>query len=217
MLGALVLLLVIGAVLYLLYVNDKLNANSLNESSAQSGGSSGDSVQFTPDGRANVRMGGPRIKNVRISHGDNGISKISVTEAPVRFEHLVEHGDRLGFNTVFLGVLESQLSGLDVPNRNTANLTVRRFKNLFVAFKGVDFSEIDNNNLMVRYEADGLVYALIDASNSTLPELLRDVSYPIAVLTNNSSAQLVLKEWGYTQVNDSATLFVKNEKSFRIQ
>ncbi|QOD40045.1 odv-e25 [Matsumuraeses phaseoli granulovirus] len=215
MLGTIVLLLVIGAVLYLLWVNDKLNANSLNESSNQSGG---ESIQFTPDGRANVRLNGNiKTKNVRISHGDNYFSKISVPESPVRYEQLIENGDRIGANTVYLGVLDAPLNGPNVPDRSTSNFTIKKFKNLFIVFKGVGFNEIDSNNLMVRYEANKMVYALIDASNSTLPELLRDVSYPICVLTNNSSAQLVLKEWGYTQVNDSATLFVKNEKSFRLQ
>ncbi|AER41512.1 occlusion derived virus envelope 25 [Epinotia aporema granulovirus] len=213
MLGTIVLLLVLGAVIYLLYVNDKLNTNSLNDSSAQS--NSGDSVQFTPDGKANVRLGTTKYKNVRISHGDNKFSKVSVTEAPVRMENLIEHGDKLDGNVVFLGVLESQLNG--ATNKSTANFAVKKFKNLFVVFKGVGYTEIDTSTYMVRYDANGMVYALIDASNATIPELLKDVSYPIVVLTNNSSAQLVLKEWGYTQINDSATLFVKNEKSFRIQ
>ncbi|AAK70751.1 ORF91 ODV-E25 [Cydia pomonella granulovirus] len=213
MLGTIVLLLVIGAVLYLLWVNDKLNANSINESS----GSSGDSIQFTPDGRANVRFNNARVKNVRISHGDNNFSKVSVTESPVRYEQIIEQGDRIGANTVFMGVVDEPLSGVNAAHRASNNFVIKKFKNLFIVFKGVEYSEIDSNNLMVRYESNKMVYALIDASNSTLPELLRDVSYPICVLTNNSSAQLVLKEWGYTQINDSATLFVKNEKSFRLQ
>nr|UYX49712.1 odv-e25 [Darna trima granulovirus] len=213
MLGTIVLLLVIGAVLYLLWVNDKLNANSLNESSQ----SSGDSVQFTPDGRANVRFNNAKLKNVRISHGENDFSKVCVLESPVRYDQIVEQGDRVGANTVFVGILDSAMSGVNVANKTTANFVIKKFKNLFIVFKGVDYTEIDNNNLMVRYESNNMVYALIDASNSSIPELLRDVSYPICVLTNNSSAQLVLKEWGYTQLNDSATLFVKNEKSFRIQ
>ncbi|APO13962.1 ODV-E25 [Plodia interpunctella granulovirus] len=209
MLGTIVLLLVIGAVLYLLWANDKLNANSLNESSG------GDSIQFTPDGRAAVRFNNSRVTNVRISHSENNISKVSVSETPVRYDQLVEQGDRVGANTVFLGVLEN--SGSDTNNRSTPNFMIKKFKNLFIVFKGLEFTEMDSNNLMVRYETNNMVYALIDASNSTLPELLRDVSYPIVVLTNNSSAQLVLKEWGYTQINNSGTLFVKNEKSFRLQ
>lgn len=213
MLGTIVLLLVIGAVLYLLWVNDKLNANSLNESSQ----SSGDSVQFTPDGRANVRFGSTRVKSVRISHGDNEFSKVSIYESPVRYDYIIEQSDRISPNTVIMGVLDEQMNGVNQNQRSTNNFIVKKFKNLFIIFKGVEFAEIDSNNLMVRYECNKMVYALVDASNSTLPELLRDVSYPICVLTNNSSAQLVLKEWGYTQINDNATLFVKNEKSFRIQ
>ncbi|ABC61206.1 ODV-E25 [Choristoneura occidentalis granulovirus] len=212
MLGTIVLLLVIGAVLYLLWVNDKLNTNSLNDSSGQSG----DSIQFTPEGRANVRFNNTKVKNVRIAHGDNEISKVSVAEAPIRYEQIVDQGEGLGHNTVFMGVLNAPLNGINVEHRATNNVTIKKFKNLFIVFKGIQFSEIDSNNLMVRYEANKMVYALIDASNSTIPELLRDVNYPICVLSNNSSAQLVLKEWGYTQINDNATLFVKNEKSFRI-
>lgn len=213
MLGTIVLLLVIGAVLYILWVNDKLNTNSINDSFGQSS----DSVQFTNDGRANVRFNNAKVKNVRISHGDADFSKVSVGETPMRYEQVIEQGDRVGANTVFLGVLDSPLNGKRLESRITPNFTVKHFKNLFIVFKGVPFSELDNNTLMVRYESNNMVYALIDASNSTLPELLKDVSYPICVLSNNSSAQLVLKEWGYTQINDSATLFVKNEKSFRLQ
>jgi hypothetical protein len=214
MFGAIVLLLVIGAVLYLLYSNDKLNADSLNNSSEQSG----DSMNSLQDERTNTaRTFSSRVKNVRLAHGDNNFSKLTVTEAPISYDQAVSHADRLGANTVFLGVLDQPLGGVPVGNRQTANSTIKQFKNLFILFKGVDFVEIDNNNLMVRYEVGNLVYALIDASNATLPDMLRDVSYPIVVLTNNSSAQLVLKEWGFTQVNSSGTLFVKNEKSFRLQ
>ncbi|AAS82657.1 ORF81 [Agrotis segetum granulovirus] len=217
MFGAIVLLLVIGAVLYLLYSNDKLNGDSINNSSDQSGDSM-DSLQVEKQNANNVRTISPnRVKNVRLAHGDNLFSKLTVTEAPISYDQAVNHGDRLGANTVFLGVLDQPLGGLPNLNRQTANVTIKQFKNLFIMFKGLDFVEIDNNNLMVRYEVGSLVYALIDASNATLPDLLRDVNYPIVVLTNNSSAQLVLKEWGYTQINNSGTLFVKNEKSFRLQ
>nr|AGS18836.1 odv-e25 [Pieris rapae granulovirus] len=212
--GTIVLLLVIGAVLYLLWVNDKLNSNSINQNSNDS---SGDSLQFTPDGRVNVNFSNSKLKNVRISHGENDFSKVGVLESPVRYDQIVEQGDRLGANTVFLGVLEAPLNGVNQTNRSTNNFVIKKFKNLFIVFKGVDYNEIDNNNLMVRYESNNMIYALVDASNSSLPELLKDVDYPICVLTNNSSAQLVLKEWGYTQINDSGTLFVKNEKSFRLQ
>ncbi|ABQ52024.1 odv-e25 [Spodoptera litura granulovirus] len=217
MLGTIVLLLVIGAVLYLLFVNDKLNANSLNDSSQRSTDSSGDSIQFNENGQASVRMGPNRSKNVRIAHGDNSVSKITVTEKPIQYNNIIENGDKLGANTVYLGVLEGPIEGIKSDNRYTSNFIIRKFKNMFIVFKGVDFTEIDNNSVMVRYEANKMVYALLDATNSTLPDMLRDVSYPIVILTNNSSAQLILKEWGYNQVNDSATLFVKNEKSFRLQ
>ncbi|AIS92083.1 ODV-E25 [Erinnyis ello granulovirus] len=213
MLGTIVLLLVIGAVLYVLWINDKLNTNSLNNSFGQSS----DSIQFTQDGRANVRLSNAKVKNVRVSHGESDFSKLSVGETAMRYDQIIEQGDRLGANTVFLGVLDAPLNGTKVDSRTTNNFTVKHFKNLFIVFKGVPFTEIDSNTLMVRYEANNMVYALIDASNSTLPELLKDVNYPICVLSNNSSAQLVLKEWGYTQINDSATVFVKNEKSFRLQ
>ncbi|AAG27372.1 PxORF74 peptide [Plutella xylostella granulovirus] len=212
MLGTIVLLLVIGAVLYLLYVNEKINVNSINESS---GNSTGDSIQFNENGEAKIRMGSGKVKDVRISYGDNKISKITVADTPVNHNSIVEHGDKVGANTVFLGVTDTPLSSTPLHSANLANFTMKKFKNLFIAFKGVDYTSIDSNNIMVRYEANDMVYALVDATNSTIPELLREVNYPIVVLTNNSSAQLVLKEWGYTQINDSATLFVKNEKSFR--
>ncbi|AAP85714.1 odv-e25 [Adoxophyes orana granulovirus] len=216
MLGTLVLLLVIGAVLYLLWVNDKLNANSLNTSSE----SSGDSIQFTPEGNANVIFNNTKSKNVRIAYGENNFSKIVALETPIRHEQIIEHGDKAGANTICLGIIKENL-GSNVGNSNvntrfSNNLTIKQFKNLFITFKGLDYVEIDSNMYMVRYEVNKMVYALLDASNSTIPDLLRDVSYPICVLVNNSSAQLVLKEWGYTQINDSGTLYVKNEKSFRL-
>jgi hypothetical protein len=46
---------------------------------------------------------------------------------------------------------------------------------------------------------------------------LREASYPIIVFTANANVQLKLKEWNYTQLNESGTLFLKNEKSFRLQ
>ncbi|AQQ80360.1 ODV-E25 [Betabaculovirus altermyunipunctae] len=216
MLGTIVLLLVIGAVLYLLYVNDKLNANSLNESSNQSTVSMNDSLNLTDD-KANVRIGGqPRVKTMRVAHGDTSISKVTVAENPLDFAGIIDNGNKAGANTVFLGILQNGLDGnANAASRQTSNFNVRQFKNMFIVFKGVEFSEIDATNFMLRFESNKMVYALVDASNSTLPELLRDVSYPIVVLVNNSSAQLILKEWGYTQINDSATLFVRNEKSFR--
>ncbi|AJK91746.1 odv-e25 [Spodoptera frugiperda granulovirus] len=218
MLGTIVLLLVIGAVLYLLWVNDKLNANSLTDSSEQSTTSTNESLNLRDD-KANLRLGGhPKTRNMRVAHGENNISKVTVTETPLDYAGIIESGNKAVANTVFLGILQN---GLDSANeamsaRQTSNFNVRQFKNMFIVFKGVDFNEIDNNSSMVRYESNKMVYALVDASNSVLPDLLRDVSYPIVVLVNNSSAQLVMKEWGYTQVNDSATLFVKNEKSFRL-
>ncbi|AAF05213.1 ORF99 [Xestia c-nigrum granulovirus] len=219
MLGTIVLLLVIGAVLYLLYINDKLNANSLTDSSDQSTNSMNDSLNLR-DEKANVRIGGhPKVKNMRVSYGDTSIGKVTVTETPLDYAGIIDNGNKAGANTVFLGILQNGLdgSGTDsTTSRQTSNFTVRQFKNMFIVFKGVEFSEIDSSNYMLRFESNKMVYALVDASNSTLPELLRDVSYPIVVLINNSSAQLVMKEWGYTQVNDSATLFVKNEKSFRL-
>ncbi|QBQ01633.1 odv-e25 [Hyphantria cunea granulovirus] len=212
--GLIVLLLVIGAVLYLLFVNDKLNANSLNDSMATSNRSSGDSLNFTPDGEARLRLNPARFKHIRLTHGDSDVSKIVVTENVINHNALIEQGDNVAPNTVILGALEP-LNGMPVSSQQTSNFVIKNFKNMFIVFKGLSFSEIDSNNIMVRFEANKMVYALVDASNSTLPELLKDVQYPIVVLTNNSSAQLVLKEWGFTQINNAATLFVKNEKSFR--
>ncbi|AEB00364.1 odv-e25 [Clostera anachoreta granulovirus] len=211
MLGTIVMLLVIGVILYLLWINDKINVNSLNESSGQSG----DSIQFTPDGASTVRVNGAKVKNVRIAHDDN-FSKVSVIESPVGYEQIVDFGDDAGHNTVILGTLDSVTNGATVPERITSNLTIRRFKNMFVIFKGVNYRLRESNNLMEIYEANNMIYALVDASNSTIPEYLKMVTTPICVLINNSSAQLVLKEWNFTQVNNSATLFVKNEKSFRL-
>ncbi|AKR17517.1 ODV-E25 [Mocis latipes granulovirus] len=218
MLGTIVLLLVIGAVLYLLYINDKLNTNSLTTSSEQLTTSSNDSLNLR-DENANVRIGGqPKVKNMRISYGESNIGKVTVAETPLDYAGIIDNGNKTAANTVFLGILQNGLDGNNSnfgSSRQTSNFSVRQFKNMFIVFKGVEFSEIDSNNYMLRFESNKMVYALVDASNSTLPELFRDVSYPIVVLINNSSAQLVMKEWGYTQVNDSATLFVKNEKSFR--
>ncbi|AMF83825.1 odv-e25 [Cnaphalocrocis medinalis granulovirus] len=214
MFGSIILLLIVGAVLYLLWVNNKLNANSLNESFGQSS----DSVQFDPDGRANVRfgsVGNVKTKNIRIAYGHNDQCKLTIFETPVSHDQIIEIGDRAGANDILLGMTTSNI--IVDTERISNNITIKKFKNLFIVFKSVNYTEIDNNNLMVRYEADNMVYALIDASNSTLPELLKDVSYPICVIINNSSAQLVLKEWGYTQLNDSGTVFIKNETSFRIR
>ncbi|AKN80807.1 ODV-E25 [Diatraea saccharalis granulovirus] len=212
MLGTIVLLLVIGAVLYLLWANDKLNTNSLNDSQS-------DSLQFRGEDKTTFTNNNTKLKNVRIAHGEKNFSKVSVLETPTRYEQIVEKGDRVGANSVFLGILESPFGGVDEQQqRTTNNLVIKRFKNMFIVFKGIKYYEIDNNPLMVRYETeDKMVFALIDASNNTIPELLRDVSYPICVLSNNPSTQLVLKEWGFTQINDAATLFVKNENSFRLQ
>jgi len=212
MLGTIVLLLVIGAVLYLLWANDKLNTNSLNESSGQS-----DSMQFHGDDNK-LSFDSKKAKSVRIAHGNNNFSKVIVLESPTRYDQIVERGDRVDANTVFMGLLEAPFGGVEQLNRTTNNFVIKQFKNMFIVFKGLKHVEIDSNGLMVRFEGeDKMVYVMIDASNSTIPELLRDVHYPICVLTNNPSSQLVLKEWGYTQVNDAGTLFVKNEKSFRIQ
>lgn len=214
MLGTIAILLVIGAVLYVLWASNVFNADSMNDSSDQSN----TSVQPGQGARgATSYFSRSKIKNVRIAHGESDVNKVSVLESPARYDQITTYGNNVGPNTIFLGLLESALNGVDVENRSTENFVIKKFKNMFIVFKGLDYTEIDNNNLMVRYEANKMVFALIDASNSTLPELLRDVSYPICVLINNPSAQLVLKEWGYTQVNDSATLFVRNEKSFRLQ
>jgi hypothetical protein len=106
MIGVVVLILVVLAVLYFLSVNNKLNLNSLNDSSPSVGQSS-DSVQTDPaTGQFSVKFNSPRIKSLRILHGDNRISKVCVAERPLAYTEIVDEGNRnVGTNCVFLGTL----------------------------------------------------------------------------------------------------------------
>ncbi|AGE89935.1 occlusion-derived virus envelope protein ODV-E25 [Spodoptera littoralis nucleopolyhedrovirus] len=226
MIGTIVFILVVLAVLYFLWANDKLNTNSINQSSPSLNQSS-ESVQQNEAGQYNVKFNSPKIKSLRVLYGDNGIGKITVGEGQLSYADVIDLGNRtVGSNTVFLGVLNDASSAAtatsstsaspQIQTRNTANFNIKQFKNLFIVFKGIEHSEIKVTSNMARYEAEGMVYCLIDSSSSSAPDL-RDVSYPIMVLTNNANVQLKLKEWNYTQINDSGTVFIKNEKSFRLQ
>lgn len=226
MIGTIVLVLVVLAVLYFLWVNNKLNLDSVNESSPQLTQSS-DSVQVQEDGRMNVRFNQPKMKNLRVSYGENSIAKVVIAEKPMTYNEIIDMGNKsVSGNSVFIGVLNdptsAALTNNSVPTtstastKNTANFTIKQFKNLFIIFKGVDATELKVSANMARYESEGMVYCLLDANSTTVPDV-RDVSYPIMIVTNNQNIQLKLKEWGYTQINDAGTVFVKNEKSFRLQ
>jgi Occlusion-derived virus envelope protein E25 len=225
MIATIILILVVLAVLYFLYSNDKLNFNSLNESSPSFGQSS-DSLQTNDMGQLTVKFNTARIKTLRVLHGDNKLSRVCAAERPLSYSEIVDEGNRsVGTNCVFLGAIAepAQTATLSQPGtsansatRISPNFDIKQFKNLFIVFKGVDSSKIKESGNMVRYESDGMVYCLIDSTTTAVPDL-REVSYPIVVFTTNPHVQLKLKEWDYVQVNDSGTLFLKNEKSFRIQ
>ncbi|ADD73801.1 ODV-E25 [Lymantria xylina nucleopolyhedrovirus] len=217
MIGVVVLILVVLAVLYFLSANNKLNLNSLNDSSPSVGQSS-DSVQTDPaTGQLAVKFNSPRVKSLRILHGDNRISKVCVAERPLAYTEIVDEGNRnVGANCVFIGTISDAAGTSAAANRTTANFEIKQFKNTFIVFKNLESNKIKENNNMVRYESEGMVYCLIDAAASPVPDL-REVSYPIVVYTTGPNVQLKLKEWDYVQVNDAGTLFVKNEKSFRLQ
>nr|AOL57087.1 odv-e25 [Chrysodeixis includens nucleopolyhedrovirus]AOL57228.1 odv-e25 [Chrysodeixis includens nucleopolyhedrovirus]QGW49216.1 ODV-E25 [Chrysodeixis includens nucleopolyhedrovirus]QGW49356.1 ODV-E25 [Chrysodeixis includens nucleopolyhedrovirus]QGW49496.1 ODV-E25 [Chrysodeixis includens nucleopolyhedrovirus] len=220
MIGTLVLIIIVLAVLYFLFVNNKLNMNSINESSPSLADSS-NSLQADPQtGQLSVKFNSPKIKSLRVLHGENKISKIYVSERPLTYNEIIDEGNRsVGTNCVFVGTLldtPSSATSAAAPTRTTTNFDVKQFKNVFIVFKNLESSKIKESTNMTRYEAEGMVYCLIDSTTTTVPDL-RDVSYPIVVYTTNANVQLKLKEWDYTQLNDAGTLFLKNEKSFRLQ
>ncbi|BAG74649.1 occlusion-derived virus envelope protein 25 [Helicoverpa armigera NPV NNg1] len=231
MIGTIVLILIVLAVLYWLYTNNKLNFDSLNDSSGQSS----ESIRENNQGQLTLKFNSPRIKTMRILHGDNKISKVCVAERPLTYSEIIDEGNRtVGANCVFMGTIsepsqtstlnqqqqqQQQSAGSSLPttaNRVTANFDIKQFKNTFIVFKNVEMIKIKESANMVRYESDGMVYCLIDSQSTTVPDL-REVSYPIVVYTTNANVQLKLKEWSYAQINDAGTMFVKNETSFRIQ
>nr|ANW12253.1 ac94 [Malacosoma sp. alphabaculovirus] len=228
MIGTIILILIVLVVLYFLYVNNKLNFNSIAESSPSMNQSS-DSLNVDPQTKQlSVKFNSPKIKSIRVLHGENSISKVFVAEKPLSYNEIIEEGNRsIGTNSVFMGVLSEPSptatmaaatagSSSATANRVTPNFDIKQFKNMFIIFKNIDSSKIKESLNMVRYEADGMVYCLIDATTSTVPDL-REASYPIIVYTANVNVQLKLKEWNYTQLNEAGTLFLKNEKSFRLQ
>jgi hypothetical protein len=225
MIGTIILILIVLVVLYFLYVNNKLNFNSIAESSPSMNQSS-DSLNVDPQTKQlSVKFNSPKIKSIRVLHGENSISKVFVADKPLGYNEIIEEGNRsIGTNSVFIGVLSEPSptttmaagSSSATANRVTPNFDIKQFKNMFIVFKNIDSSKIKESLNMVRYEADGMVYCLIDAATNTVPDL-REASYPIIVFTANANVQLKLKEWNYTQLNESGTLFLKNEKSFRLQ
>lgn len=224
MIGWIILIIIVIAVLYFLTVNNKINMNSLTESSPSIGRTS-DSVQTDPQtGQFTVKFNAPKIKSLRILHGENKISKVFVAERPLTLTEIISESNRsIGTNCVFIGTVnEIANSGAGgaaataAPNATSSSVDIKQFKNTFIIFKNLEFNKIKENVNMVRYESEGMVYCLIDANSTIVPDL-REVSYPITVYTTNPTVQLKLKEWDYAQVNDSGTLFIKNEKSFRVQ
>nr|QGX02339.1 odv-e25 [Mamestra configurata nucleopolyhedrovirus A] len=216
MIGTIVFIIIVLALLYFLYTTNKLNFNSINESSPSLGDSS-DSIKPDEDtGAATIKFNSPKIKSLRVLHGDNKISKIYVAERPLTYNDIINEGNKaVGNNCVFVGTL-LETAQSSTANRVTGNFDIKQFKNMFIVFKNLDSNKIKESVNMTRYEADGMVYCLIDASTTSVPDL-RDTSYPITVYTTNANVQLKLKEWDYTQINDAGTLFIKNEKSFRLQ
>jgi hypothetical protein len=216
MIGTLVVILIVLALLYYLWTNNKLNMNSINESSPSVADSS-DSVNVNENGTTTIKFNNARVKSLRVLHGENKISKIYVAERPMSYSEIVEEGNKsVGTNCVFLGTLQETAQSSSAPNRMSGNFDIKQFKNMFIVFKNLDSTKIKESVNMCRFEADGMVYCLIDSTTTSVPDL-RDASYPIAVYTTNANVQLKLKEWDYTQINDAGTLFIKNEKSFRLQ
>ncbi|QWO71626.1 ODV-E25 [Orgyia pseudotsugata single capsid nuclopolyhedrovirus] len=222
MIGVIVLILVVLAVLYFLSVNNKLNSQSLTDSSPSFNDSS-DSVQMDPQtGQYSVKLNNSRIKSLRVTYDNNGnkMSKIYVAERPLTYNEIVDEGNRaVGTNCVFVGTLlepATTSSGVNAPARTTANFDIKQFKNIFVVFKNLEAIKTKESVNMVRYESDGMSYFFIDPTTTAVPDV-RDVSYPVTVYTTNSAVQQKLIEWNYVQINENGTLFLKNHKSFRIQ
>lgn len=220
------LILIVLAVLYFLVINNKINMNSINDSSPSLAQSS-ESIQTDPaTNQLMVKFNNPKVKSLRVLYGDNKISKIYVAERPLTYSEIIDEGNRaIGTNCVFVGTLNESSPTSNISNgtaggatasRTTANFDIKQFKNMFIVFKNLDSSKIKENINMVRYESESMVYCLIDPNTTTVPDI-KDASYPIIVYTTNVNVQLKLKEWDYAQINDSGTLFLKNEKSFRVQ
>ncbi|ABM45783.1 ODV-E25 [Spodoptera frugiperda multiple nucleopolyhedrovirus] len=216
MIGTIVVILIVLALLYYLWTNNKLNMNSINESSPSLNDSSG-SITVNENGTTTLKFNNAKIKSLRVLHGENKISKIYVAERPLTYTDIVEEGNKsVGTNCVFLGTLQETAQSSSASNRVAANFDIKQFKNMFIVFKNLDSNKIKESVNMARFEADGMVYCLIDSTTTSVPDL-RDASYPITVYTTNANVQLKLREWDYTQINDAGTLFIKNEKSFRLQ
>ncbi|AKR17311.1 ODV-E25 [Urbanus proteus nucleopolyhedrovirus] len=232
MISGIVLIIIILAILYFLYVNNKLNLDSFNESSPNLSQNS-DSLQMDQAGQFSVKLKNSKIKSLRILHGENKMSKIYVSERPLTFAEIIDEGNRMiGTNCVFVGTLtdpaivsqntvnnistSASSTSSQVVIRSTANFDIKQFKNIFIVFKNLEHNKIKETINVLRYEADGMVYFFVDNNANNINEL-REVSYPVVVYTNNVNAQLKLNEWDYTQINENATLFIKNAKSFRIQ
>ncbi|AIU41317.1 odv-e25 [Sucra jujuba nucleopolyhedrovirus] len=223
MIGVIVLILIILAVLYFLAVNNKLNSPSLTDSSPSMNDSS-ESVQIDPQtGQYQVKLNNARIKSMRVNYdagnGSSKISKVFVAERPLTYNEIVEEGNRaIGNNCVFVGtILENTATGTAATaTRTTTNFDVKQFKNIFIIFKNLEATKIKETVNMVRYESEGMSYFFIDPSTTSVPEI-RDVSYPVTVYTTSPTVQQKLVEWGYIQINDAGSLFLKNHRSFRIQ
>jgi hypothetical protein len=230
--GIIVFVLIVLVLLYFLSVNNKLNSPSLTDSSPSLNDSS-DSMQVdTQTGQLSLKLNNARIKSLRITYdsangGGAKISKVFVAERPLTYNEIVDEGNRsVGTNCVFLGtVLDNATAGTSSSattpssstiNRTTTNFDVKQYKNIFVVFKNLDVAKKSETVNTVRYENEGMSYLLIDPSATAVPEL-REINYPVIVYTTNAMAQQKLIELNYVQVNDNATLFIKNHRNFRVQ
>ncbi|ADB84422.1 Odv-e25 [Apocheima cinerarium nucleopolyhedrovirus] len=185
----------------------------------------------TQTGQLSLKLNNARIKSLRITYdsangGGTKISKVFVAERPLTYNEIVDEGNRsVGTNCVFLGtVLDNATAGTSssatpsssTTNRTTTNFDVKQYKNIFVVFKNLDVVKKNETVNTVRYESEGMSYLLIDSSATVVPEL-REINYPVTVYTTNAMAQQKLIEFNYVQVNDNATLFIKNHRNFRVQ
>ncbi|ACO53531.1 ODV-e25 [Euproctis pseudoconspersa nucleopolyhedrovirus] len=225
MIGVIVFVLIMLAVLYFLSVNNKLNSQSLTESSPSVTDSS-DSVQLDAQtGQYSIKLNNSKIKSLRVSYEANGTSKISklyVAERPLTYSEIIDEGNRsVGTNCVFVGTLLDSgsapgASAAASTTRTTVNFDVKQYKNIFIVFKNLEANKIKEHVNMVRYDSEGMSYFLIDPTSTTVPDI-RDISYPVTVYTTNPNVQQKLVEWNYVQINDAGTLFIKNQNSFRLQ
>lgn len=213
MLGTVIIVLVVAVVLYYLYINDKLNFTSLNNS--ESGQSAQSSAVEAQTGTIRTRFGGPVGRQIRVAHGDNQITSIHVVDAPVSFHDAVDYGTRkVGASSVFVGRLTSDSGADSRRDHVSGNLTLKRFANSFIVFKNLKFETVATNNAMHRFETEGLTLVMTEPAVITAFDALRDPSYPLVVHAADTPLRERLESWGYRQLSD--TLYAKNINSHRV-